>query len=71
VVTWINYAFVIIFFVEIMLKVILHQRDYFESSWNWFEVFLLVFSVVGMIWNEVGESSLTPLREVKILLRLI
>jgi hypothetical protein len=59
VLTQINYALVYIFFIEMMLKIILYGKRFFYTYWNCFELFLLCSALIGLIWNEAAEASLT------------
>ncbi|KRX06413.1 hypothetical protein PPERSA_05026 [Pseudocohnilembus persalinus] len=67
---YVNYLFVFIFLIEIMIQVIMYGKQFFKQKWNCFEFFLLITALVGSFWREAGSESLEKQGEIKIMLRL-
>lgn len=53
-----NYAFVIIFTIEAILKIIAARCDYFYDSWNLFDFTIVIFTIIilGISWAGVGKD---------------
>lgn len=46
----INMAFVVVFTMECVLKMIALRRYFFTIGWNIFDFVVVIFSIVGKIW---------------------
>ena len=65
-----NYFLVLIFFFEIVSKIILYRKLFFKDKFNTFELFLLFTAIVGSLWEIISSSSLENTKEISLILRL-
>ena len=49
----INLAFTIIFATEAAMKIMALGRSYFKESWNKFDLFIVIFSLIEITLNEI------------------
>lgn len=47
---WSNNILIIIFFIEISIKIFLFRSIFFQKLWNNFEIFLLITALIAFIW---------------------
>jgi hypothetical protein len=67
-----NYSFIVIFGIEIILKVIANgfyigKEAYFKSGWNKIDLFLVIISSIDVIITLVAKNSSQILRLLRIL----
>jgi len=67
-----NYSFIVIFGIEIILKVIANgfyigKEAYFKSGWNKIDLFLVIISLIDVIITLVAKNSSQILRILRIL----
>jgi len=53
-----NYAFIVIFTIEAILKIIAQKSLYFKDSWNLFDFSIVVGTIIilGLAWGGIGED---------------
>jgi hypothetical protein len=56
--TFSNTIFTIIFILEAVLKLIAYGDTYFKNSWNQFDFFVVVSSIVDILMDLIGSTAL-------------
>lgn len=68
-----NYIFSAVFNLEMVLKLIGLGSEYFHSSWNCFDMLIVVLTNIGLIFSWIGfeggilSTTITVVRAVRIL----
>ncbi|XP_067349069.1 sodium channel protein type 4 subunit alpha B-like isoform X2 [Channa argus] len=55
---WIHFVFIIIFFIEFLLKIIALRKHYFTSAWNILDFTVLAVTIMDLLFAELGEKYL-------------
>lgn len=57
-----NNIFTAIFIIEAMLKLIAYGDTYFNNTWNQFDFFVVISSIIDIFMTAVGQSALKDLK---------
>ena len=57
----VNICFSVIFFCEACLKLVAYGSTYFQNSWNKFDFFVVVTSVIDLVMMALGSQALGSL----------
>ena len=62
VLTYVNYTFCVLYFIEAAVKIIGLRQHYFKSVWNWFDAIILLVSIVVAVFEiAVPKNALVHL----------
>lgn len=57
-----NIIFTIVFILEAILKLIAYGKSYFENSWNKFDFFVVVSSIMDFVLSAMNSQALDSIK---------